>query len=59
MAHRLAYPLFGLTWLHGLFAGSDTPALKIVYVVAGAVVLVAGVSQISRASHHARSRALG
>jgi DMSO/TMAO reductase YedYZ heme-binding membrane subunit len=57
--HRLAYPLFALTWLHGLFAGSDTPALKIVYVVAGAVVLLAGVSQISRQSHQARAKALG
>jgi DMSO/TMAO reductase YedYZ heme-binding membrane subunit len=58
VVHRLVYPLFALTWLHGLLAGSDTPALKTVYVIVGAVVLLAAVSQIIRESHQVRSRAL-
>jgi predicted ferric reductase len=40
-AHRLAYPAFVLAWVHGVLAGSDTPALRWLYVVSGIAVVAA------------------
>jgi hypothetical protein len=36
--HRWGSAAFALVWLHGLLAGSDTPRLRLVYVVTGALV---------------------
>jgi len=38
--HRIALAVFGLAWAHGLLAGSDSPRLRFMYVVSGAIVLV-------------------
>ncbi len=35
LLHRLAYPAFALTWLHGVLAGSDTEALRWLYLLTG------------------------
>lgn len=48
MLHRLAYPAFALTWIHGVLGGSDTTALRWLYVLAGAAVLAALVSVATR-----------
>jgi len=40
--HRLAFAVFGLAWLHGLLAGSDSPRLRLMYVATGAAVVVLG-----------------
>jgi DMSO/TMAO reductase YedYZ heme-binding membrane subunit len=36
--HRLATLTFALTWFHGVFAGTDTAALRVVYVTTGSLV---------------------
>jgi DMSO/TMAO reductase YedYZ heme-binding membrane subunit len=36
--HQLALPLFGLVWFHGVLAGTDTPTLRLAYVVTGLAV---------------------
>ncbi|HVB06719.1 MAG TPA: hypothetical protein VNF07_10800 [Acidimicrobiales bacterium] len=36
--HRLALLTFAMTWFHGVLAGTDTAALRIVYVVTGTSV---------------------
>lgn len=36
--HRLAYPAFGLVWIHGVLAGSDTTTLRWLYVLTAVVV---------------------
>ncbi len=41
--HRLAYPAFVLVWLHGVLAGSDTPSLRWMYVLTGALIMAATV----------------
>lgn len=46
--HRLAYPLFGLVWLHGVLAGSDTPRLRALYVIVGLAVGAATVPVLNR-----------
>ncbi|MBW4029692.1 MAG: hypothetical protein HIU57_03315 [Acidobacteria bacterium] len=38
--HRLAAVNFVLVWLHGIMAGTDTAALRLLYVVSGAAVVV-------------------
>lgn len=40
--HRLALIVWILSWLHGILAGSDSDALRPMYVGAGLAVLVAG-----------------
>jgi sulfoxide reductase heme-binding subunit YedZ len=40
--HRLALLIFVLTWLHGMLAGTDSGPLLVLYLFAGAVVMVAG-----------------
>ena len=42
--HRLAFAVFGLAWLHGLLAGSDSLRLHLMYVATGASVVVLGAS---------------
>jgi predicted ferric reductase len=39
--HRLAIVVFGLAWAHGVLAGTDTPTIRLMYVVAGVVVTLA------------------
>lgn len=41
--HRLSYVAFALAWVHGVLAGSDTPALRALYILAGAAVVGAAV----------------
>ena len=36
--HRLASVTFALTWFHGVLAGTDTAALRVVYVVSGSLI---------------------
>jgi len=36
--HQLALPLFALVWFHGVLAGTDTPTLRLAYVVTGLAV---------------------
>ena len=40
--HRLALLIFGLSWLHGMLAGTDSEPLQLVYLLTGGVVLGAG-----------------
>jgi hypothetical protein len=40
--HRFALVAWILSWMHGLMAGTDSPALVPMYVVTGVVVLFAG-----------------
>jgi len=40
--HRVAFAVFGLSWLHGLLAGSDSPRLRMMYVASGVLVLSLG-----------------
>jgi methionine sulfoxide reductase heme-binding subunit len=39
--HRLALFVFGLSWLHGMLAGTDSEALRGLYVVTGIAVVLA------------------
>ncbi len=48
VVHKLAYPAFGLTWVHGVLVGSDTSALLALYLVVGALVLAATISMLVR-----------
>lgn len=41
IVHRAALGVFVLAWMHGLLAGTDSPALLAVYVALGAAVAVA------------------
>lgn len=40
--HRLALVIFAMTWMHGVLAGTDTVALRPLYVGAGLLVILAG-----------------
>jgi predicted ferric reductase len=40
--HRLAIVIFALTWVHGMLAGTDSTALRPLYVLAGFAVTAAG-----------------
>jgi methionine sulfoxide reductase heme-binding subunit len=40
--HRLALLIFVLAWMHGVLAGTDTDAIRLMYVGAGLLVVVAG-----------------
>jgi methionine sulfoxide reductase heme-binding subunit len=42
MLHRLALLIFVMAWMHGVLAGTDTPALGALYVGAGLAVTFAG-----------------
>jgi predicted ferric reductase len=39
--HRLSIVVFATAWAHGVLAGTDTPALRLVYVAAGVLVSLA------------------
>ena len=43
--HRIAGVVFGLAWAHGLLAGSDTPKLRLMYAVTGAMVALLAVTR--------------
>jgi methionine sulfoxide reductase heme-binding subunit len=36
--HHLALPLFTMVWFHGVLSGTDTPTLRLAYVVTGLAV---------------------
>lgn len=59
VAHRLAYPAFVLTWVHGVLAGSDTVALRGLYIAAGLLVGAAVFPVINRRSALQRTGAAG
>jgi methionine sulfoxide reductase heme-binding subunit len=40
--HRLALVVWALSWLHGILAGTDSDALRLMYVAAGLAVVAAG-----------------
>lgn len=40
--HRLALVIFAMTWVHGVLAGTDTPALTLLYGGSFALVVLAG-----------------
>lgn len=40
--HRLAIVVFGLAWLHGMLSGTDSEALRGLYVITGLAVVGAG-----------------
>ncbi|HET6873952.1 MAG TPA: hypothetical protein VFH70_04195, partial [Acidimicrobiales bacterium] len=50
LAHKLVYPAFALVWLHGVLAGSDTPALRWLYAGVGLAVAYAAVPVLKRGS---------
>lgn len=39
--HRLSIGVFVLAWLHGILSGTDTPALRVLYIASGLAVLAA------------------
>ena len=40
--HRISLVVFGLSWLHGILAGTDSDALRAMYVATGLAVVAAG-----------------
>lgn len=44
--HRLALPLWGTVWLHGLLSGADSPRLRMLYVVTGLAVMLTMVTRV-------------
>jgi DMSO/TMAO reductase YedYZ heme-binding membrane subunit len=50
LAHKLVYPAFALIWLHGVLAGSDTPALRWLYAGIGAAVAFSAMPVLRRGS---------
>jgi hypothetical protein len=40
--HRLAIGIFALVWIHGMLAGTDSGALRPIYILAAVVVIEAG-----------------
>ena len=40
--HRLSLVVFGLAWLHGILAGTDSDAVRPIYVVTGLAVVATG-----------------
>jgi hypothetical protein len=57
--HRIAIVVFGLAWLHGMLAGTDTGSLVPMYLATGVAVLVATAYRhwVVRAARPARSPA--
>lgn len=52
--HYLAGPLFVLVWLHGVLAGTDTAALRALYVATAAVLAGLAVSRVLARAPEAR-----
>lgn len=46
--HHLAYPAFGLAWVHGLLSGSDGHPLLFLYVASGLAVAAAALPRLFR-----------
>lgn len=44
--HRVALPLWAMVWLHGVLSGTDSPRLRMFYVVAGVCVLATVVTRV-------------
>ena len=40
LIHRLAIVTFAMTWFHGVLAGTDTAALRVLYVATGSIIAV-------------------
>ncbi|MHB2022413.1 MAG: hypothetical protein ACYCO3_03650 [Mycobacteriales bacterium] len=50
--HRIATVTFGLVWIHGVFAGADTVALRGMYLATGAaVLLLTATRRLARPAH--------
>ncbi len=45
VVHRLALPSAGLVWLHGVLAGTDSPRLRVMYALSGALVVLMTLSR--------------
>ncbi len=45
--HKVAAAIFVMVWLHGMYAGSDTPTTMSFYLVTGAMVLALAVTRYS------------
>lgn len=43
--HRLAVVAFGLVWMHGVLAGSDTSALRMMYAISGCAVVAMAITR--------------
>ncbi len=52
--HRLAGVAWILAWLHGIFAGSDTPALLGMYALTGLAVILVAAWRYSASRHASR-----
>lgn len=46
--HHLAYPAYGLAWVHGLLSGSDSRGLLFLYVASGLAVAAAALPRLFR-----------
>jgi predicted ferric reductase len=58
--HRLASAAFAFAWFHGVLAGTDTPSLRVLYVLTGTgVALLAGTRWMSRQGNPVAVRAPG
>lgn len=44
--HRVALPLWAMVWLHGVLSGTDSPRLRMLYIVAGLCVVVTVVTRV-------------
>jgi predicted ferric reductase len=44
--HWLALPTLALAWFHGVYAGADTPRLRMFYVVTGLFVVVVAATRV-------------
>ena len=55
VAHHLALATFVLVWFHGVLAGTDTAALRVMYIVTGAAVGALAVTRYGAAAREADS----
>jgi len=56
--HKVAILSLVLVWVHGVLAGSDTPALLVMYVTSGAAVIVLAVSRYTARTRSDQVRVL-
>lgn len=56
--HKVALVAFLLVWLHGALSGSDTPALRLLYLLTGAGLVVLALSRYAARTPADRSAAM-
>jgi predicted ferric reductase len=44
--HMLALPTFALVWFHGVYAGTDTPRLRMFYLMTGLLVVTVAATRV-------------